>query len=425
MDFHLDLDHANEAVRRRPAVISLFWFALLTTAAFAQQQVPTGQSAATTVSKLSTFVPPSFTMKAPYPPATAQCRHLVGGVWQIVPCATDEDLQQHPMPPPATPNSIESDPHHLRAGPHRVISSPAVPFVWGSVAVNITSDPTQMTESDGTNSSGNGNAFSIQDNTNTFPCAPCKANYPFGPVATAPGASTTIPGSASNVGDNGWIQFTYQNYGTASQLCIWTVDSTVANNTGNIKVPKGVPFGYHNSGYVGYHATCVYPPVTYNLTGSSAAIGAAEVFGYITCPTIGSNVGCNLQIFGYLPWAGENPWYNIGFGDVLQLAGNWINVSGTMLGSGGSAQAIFSSNTQLQQVLRAYTCFVAPQDATGYFPQACAVPNPITVQSLLGSLDGSDIFSYPTGETNNLTNGTPTLSCEFYDCTLSFNSTGP
>jgi hypothetical protein len=326
----------------------------------------------------------------------------VNGVWQDEPCVSDEYIRTHPRKPPLPGPSIQSNSKTLFFFPPFKIQLPADNLVWGSVAFNITSDPTQITEAD---SSAGANAFSVQVNTNNFTCSTCSNGYPFQGL---PG----IANSASQSGDTGWVQFSYQqsSYG----LCVWNWDITVFNS---VYAANGTVYGYQNP------TNCVNPTQTGTLTGSTAVIGAAEVFGYITCPTPGSNSGCSLQAVGYLPWAGG--WYASGVTtDLLGLAGNWTNVNGGLLGEGGSSSAVFHGSAQIQTVLRAYSCFLQPTDATGYTPQAC--PPPINAWlALLENISATDPNFSDTGETNNLINGSATLVCNSSNCWVSYNAVSP
>jgi len=215
----------------------------------------------------------------------------------------------------------------------------------------------------------------------------------------------------------------YQQRSPLSLLCVWNIDATVAQVTNNATIPSGANGGYANAGAAGYNQTCVYPSVSYPvgpLTGPGAAIGAAEVIGYVTCPTAGSNSGCLLEAVADLPWAGG--WWSVGATDGLGLSGNWTNISGTILGSGNGSTASFT-NTQIEQVLRAYSCFVAPSSATGYTPQPC--PPPKTPLGWLFDLSATPTIVNATGESNNLTNTPVTFACKAYDCWLSYNSSAP
>jgi hypothetical protein len=219
------------------------------------------------------------------------------------------------------------------------------------------------------------------------------------------------------------VQFVYQNYASSARLCVWNIDLTIAQNTNSAKLPASSNWGFANSGYAGYNASCVAVPTTYPLTGSGAANGEGEVIGYITSCPANSNSGCLLEVVGYLPWGGDQGWWSIGTKDAMGLSGNWTNVSGTILGSGGSSSATFTK-TGIDQVLRAYSCFLAPSDATGFAPQPCPPPNPAWLGFLI-DLSGTPAISSVTGESNNLTNGPVTFTCQDFDCWLEYKSQSP
>jgi len=356
-------------------------------------------------------VTPSARMNAPYPPEKEGCHHLVAGKWQEVPCISEEHIQD--FPPPKLANSIQSTPHGFIFFGHP--GGYTSPLVWGSVAINNSlaiTGPAGGTETDGTV-----NAFSIQTNTNYFNCSTCSSGKPFAAV-------TGVSNSASATGDQGWVQFVYQNYASSARLCVWNIDLTIAQNTNSAKLPgSSSTWGFANSGYAGYNAACVAVPTTYPLTGSGAANGEGEVIGYITSCPANSNSGCLLEVVGYLPWGGDQGWWSIGTKDAMGLSGNWTNVSGTILGSGGSSSATFTK-TGIDQVLRAYSCFLAPSDATGFAPQPCPPPNPAWL-GFLTDLSGTPAISSVTGESNNLTNGPVTFTCQDFDCWLEYKSQSP
>jgi hypothetical protein len=117
---------------------------------------------------------PSVRMRVPFPPQTPGCHQLVNGVWQDEPCVSDEYIRTHPRKPPLPGPSIQSNPKAFFFFPPFNFQLPADKIIWGSVAFNITSDPTQITEVD---SQAGANAFSVQVNTNTFTCSTCSSGY--------------------------------------------------------------------------------------------------------------------------------------------------------------------------------------------------------------------------------------------------------
>ncbi|HME37513.1 MAG TPA: hypothetical protein VKG63_01010 [Steroidobacteraceae bacterium] len=364
---------------------------------------------------------PSAILRPPFPPPQEGCRYLKEGKWLEVPCATDEELRRQRLPVPSMDNAIQSNPHSVFILDNHSSSSYTTPIIWGSVSIVFLSDPRDAAETD-----GNSNAFSLQTNTNYFHCATCSSGYPF---AAIPGISQ----SASQPGDVGWVQFTYQNFGNSTaQLCIFQIDITINVHTNGAYL-SGANGGFANANEAGFHKDCVaHLPVTAPLTGRGAvvarsdenpAVGGAEVIGYITCP----HTGCLLQLVAYLPWAGRN-WWSITKKDVLGLNGNWINVNGSILGSGGNSTAVFSSTSSktpkvtIEQAVRAFSC-VTFSSATGYMPEPC--PAPILPIERFFDLSATPTFSPYTGEKNNLTSGPVTFTCGPTNCTLLFDSTAP
>jgi hypothetical protein len=349
-------------------------------------------------------------LKAPLPPRQAGCFRLdQDRRWEAIPCASNEYLREHPVPPPQT-NSIQSTPHAiLGLSPRYGTGIFTAPFVLGSVAVNMTSDPVRATETDGTV-----NAFSIQNNTNYFPCASCSSGFPFPAVAG-------VPNSASQKGDQGWIQFVYQQFSLANWfLCIWTVDVTIATNTSNAFL-NGASAGYANNKTAGYHRACVQSSASARgpLTGAGAIVGVGQIVGYLNCPTAASNAGCFLQLIADLPWVSGV--LAVSDNDTMGLSGNWNNVSGGILGSGGGTVAQFK-NIEIFQILYGSTCIVAPPDVDvtiGW--QSC--PPPITPLGGLFELSAQPSLTSVTAETNNLVNEPATFVCHPWDCGLWWNST--
>ena len=352
-------------------------------------QSPTRQVPAHKPTRLE-LEPPSSKLRS-YPPHKQGCFRLKDSVWQEVPCANEQYRKEHHFrtPSPFTP-AIQSEPHSIFVlGPpwgHGPISV-TTPLVWGSIAMNFLSDPTLASETD--NRAGT-NAFSIQNNTNFFTCSTCTAGQPF-------------PGAQPN--DLAWVQFTYQNTGNDGLICIWTFDITI---------------NFANGGGVGAACQGLGPNFpTGGLTGRGAAQGAGEVIGYISCPT-SANAGCLLQLMAYLPWNGG--WFSVSAKDEMGLNNNWTSITGSILGEGGNSQANFT-NVSIDQVINTYSCILAPQDATGYFAEPC--PNPTNPFQYNWVLAGASGMSDVSGETNNLNNTNPALTCSFYQCRLEWVSTAP
>jgi hypothetical protein len=106
---------------------------------------------------------------------------------------------------------------------------------------------------------------------------------------------------------------------------------------------------------------------------------------------------------------------------------HWNQVSGGIFGSGNGTQAVFT-NIQIQTLLRAYTCILAPQDKTGYDAQPCNVPPNHVPFWDYRVLSGQVVLAVGTGESNNLTNGPTTFVCDppfGYGCYVEYNSSAP
>jgi hypothetical protein len=166
---------------------------------------------------------PSRSAGIPFPPAAVGCYHLVGKKWQKISCGTQSRMKK--LPPAMLVPSIT-------AYSQSPLSTQAItPIVWGSVAVAITSDPTKATERD---SAFGPNTFSIQNNTNPFPCTTCSANSPI---------------QGANAGDLGAVQFVadvqsessqFAALGSSTALCIeqqdFTYEQTLLASGGNVSL---------------------------------------------------------------------------------------------------------------------------------------------------------------------------------------------
>jgi hypothetical protein len=348
------------------------------------------------------------------PPVRPGCFHRSeNGDWQEVPCTSQEYIRQHHFPPPlVTTNSIQSLPHNLSGvGPISFITTPLQFGDYALLGFGL-SPQEQQTDND-----WGDNSFSFQLNTNYFPCAPCSNGYPFGAISG-------VSNSASQTGDQGWIQFVYQQFTNqvglvqpGQQFCIWTVDITIANLTNNMGfVPSGVNGGYANSGLAGYHEKCVPLPPTPSGVLTAAYSSSPEIVGYITCPT---NTGCLLNAMAWLPWSNE--WWVVQDNDTMGLHDNWINVSGGVLGAGGSSEAVFTNYQGLQQVLSAFSCEVNPPAA-----ESCRSLGRQNQALSLSAVE--EVIAPPTGESNNLINAPWTFICaQFgqFGCELWWNSSSP
>jgi hypothetical protein len=347
---------------------------------------------------------PSDKLPGPLPRAEPGCRYLKGGQWVDFPCASEEDKAHH-FGKPIVGDSIQSQP--VSSNPHAA----AAPFVWGSVAVTL-SNPTKATEINVPKSPGapTSNTFSIQNNTNTFPCTTCKDGYPFAAQTGKDGA--TVAASGTRAGDQGWVQFTYQADPTDSRVCVWNIDSTVAQAT----LPPGI------DGVVdaGYDRTCADFPTVFPLTGNGANSQTAEVIGWVICPgSLIVPVPCILSTITYMP--SNDLWVNVATIDIVGLAGQWTNVNGGIVGISNASEAAFG-NTQVAQVMRVYTCVEPNTPPLGVFTPITCPANPLAPQ-----LSGEAVNYGTTGESNNLTNGPATFSCPAgsFSCSISFTAKAP
>jgi hypothetical protein len=323
-------------------------------------------------------------------PKTQGCHKLVDGIWKDAQCVDHNFLKAHNLALPApNNNTIQTAASWRQVGPSNWVRYTA-PIFWGSIEVNFISDPKLASEINGLG--GKTNEFSLQLNTNSFPCTGCTTGYPFP-------ADSTTPNIASQVGDQGWVQFVYQQYGDPAQgyLCVWNIDLNVAQN----------------SKENGYKAVCVTTPVQHPLTGAGASSERAQIIGYESCTA--PDAACTLSAVAYLPWA--QGWYQATTLDLLGLNSQWTDASGTLFGVGNGSSAIFS-RARLQTTVRANSCFILVQDSTGSAPQDCGAQ---PFYSLTGIAIPTDV----TGESNNLLSDPSTLSCSNDECILTFLSHNP
>ena len=350
------------------------------------------QPDATTVPKTSWPLLPHETLSVPLPEKPG-CYHLVDDSWREIPCTSKEDMKK--LIPPVVADTIVSTSHTSGNKPV------TTPLQWGAVATALSYPQQSGMTSD---------SWSIQGNSNQFPCSGCTNGSPF---------SNSMPG------DKGWVQFVYQqsgdNYGgdtvQTSQLCVWNFDLTAACR----QVSYGVCVGN------GYKSYCVSPFNTGNLsplTGPGSPSGFSEVVGYVQCgnnpkdPNVGAN-GCTLWILGYLANAQNPGWYAAAAPDELGLAGNWNSIGGSLYGMGGGAEAVFC-NAELATTVVANSCFTStspPSNPSSIFTPTQCAPG-ITADDLTATLASTG--GNGTAEYNNLTSSAATFSCTEYDCRLAW-----
>jgi hypothetical protein len=331
------------------------------------------------------ITPSAATRLPPPPPDEEGCHHFEGGQWQNVPCASGELVRQlnlHlPGPPPGPPSGPPFSPGYF------INTDPRAPLTWTSVSIHIDSDPTKASEFNSYMDIAN--MFSIQNNAQPFTCSFCKLNSPF---------------TGSKPNDFVFVQFTDQSRpGQGDFICIWQIDMTANNN---------------------YQNKCISTPIVDNsLTGSGATHNqAAQIIGYVQCPTSGSNQNCRLHVIAFLPWL-SGQWWETSDTDLFGLGsnGNWIAVAGTILGY-SSSTAIFR-NVDIVTTVQAYSCLAglpypttvpAPTDNPGgprFSPTACSN---VSNQYQLGYF-ATPIYNLAggtfSGENNNLTVGPAQFSC--------------
>jgi len=366
------------------------------------------QPDSTTVPKGSPPVLPHETLRS-LPPSKPGCYHLVNGVWEEVPCATEEQMKKIP-PPYVTADTIQSTAHHLIGKTSQVTA----PLVWGAVATTVfnllpppSSYPCQFP-----------NSYSIQANTNGFVSPTSYAGFPF---------------SESQPGDRGWVQFVYQQAGdtadndvSTERLCVWNFDLTSACSETNA---AGTCIG------PGFQSYCVYPWYTlYSLPGPLPTDDFSEVVGYVLCnqgPY--SPNGCTLTVLGYLATAPDPSvgWWGTVAPDNMGLGGaggtapsNWTSVGGSMYGMGGGTEAVFHEVEIFTEVV-ADSCSAANYPTTSaptlFTPKQCSsAQRSSSLTATLASAHGNG-----TAETNNLTPQPATFSCTDYQCILGWWGVAP
>jgi hypothetical protein len=403
-------DNATAAERRKPDSADICLRGYVWRLASPQDHVCVTQQArdeafqdnSLAASRLASFVRPPLTPFArkgvPSPPVKVGCHHFDAGQWKEVACASEEDMRNHfsPLGPLET---IQSNPKTIHTRSTRpVFYQYTAPFIWGSVFVEILSNATQATEYDQlVGLDPIPNSYSIQTNTNFFPCRTCSNQWPF---------------AGSNAGDQGWVQFTYQSRlpSRGGILCVVNVDRTVASRSSNSS---------------GYAPLCLFVPANIPLTGPGALEHwAAEVICYVICDASDPNAQCVLTTVAYIPWLGGGGWWSVSAPDLFGLSGNWTQVSGTILGYGGGSSAIFS-NATFQIELSAFTCFEQPLSTNGDgVPVFCPPPTntfesqfePSATEGLVGL----------TAEGNNLIDSPVGFFCmSFWSCNYIFKSTAP
>jgi hypothetical protein len=286
--------------------------------------------------------PPQPPTPLPKPPPRPGCYEMTPNGWRPVPCATDEFIKSR-FPRPDTQLALDT--------------FASQPLVYGQVAVTI---PQAASEQNAFLASTAGiepscqstgspvaNQWSVQNNVNDW----------------------TI-GSGTNAGDQATVQFTIQSNGSTNAVCIWQIDVTSQN----------------------------YPNKCYSPTPSQRSGGLqAFDFGNIAASTGGGNVSM-VASMSWVP-SGQSNTYAVVAADAFDMASNWTNVGGGLIGLGACSQAQFASAEVVTQVA-ASTC-ANDTDATS---STCAPP---TLQPNASAFVGA----LGTVETNNLTAiGSPSVA---------------
>jgi len=368
------------------------------------------QPDATTVPKTSWPLLPHETLNVPLPEKPG-CFHLVDGSWQEVPCMTEEETKR--LPPPTVADTIQSTSHKYNG------KTVTTPLQWGAVAIQLT-DPQNAIETELCNqaTARSTDNWSIQANTNHFACSSC--------TNTCSSCSNGFPFPYSQPGDNGWVQFGYQQWGVDSggPLCVWNVELQCQCRQ---KDSNGNCIG------AAYKSYCVSPfgtaPVS-PLTGPGSSAEVYEVAGYVQCgyPPNTQNVGpngCTLWVLGYLPNLPTPGWWAASAPDNLGLGpGNWNSIGGSLYGSDNGCVAVFTpvlNTTVVNTTVVANSCFQSPQPPNNTVP----IFTPGCDYKAKYDLSGTIAFVYGNGtnESNNLKSGDASLSCSDFECRMRWGGT--
>ncbi len=302
-------------------------------------------SSSSTRTSFSSTAPPIDIRSIPSPPLVVGCYQYVGGKWGTVPCLSQESVRKFGQFPDA----------YLGIGQS---TSPSVtPLTFGYVQVAFKDYHGETDSQDGDK------AYSIQLNTNDF-------------------------ASIGHQGDQGWVQFVYQDFcgygyqfigeqscASNSRFCIWNVDITVAGQTNNNQ---------------GYNPTCVSPGPVDLSSGYYA-----DIIGY-TAP--GQKLVSIVGLPGVGPLSVVAPdTYGLAYGT------NWSQVAGQVYGAGGGSEAKFGSNPTLEQTnIMAESC--PTPSGLGIFDDCTSPPitaasqsEPSTAESNDLNLAGSSLTSYNGG----------------------------
>lgn len=235
----------------------------------------------------------------PPPPSRVGCyRRAETGRWESVPCISQEWLRENVPPPVGGYGKIYG------IGYGTTAKSPVITTAFVTVQFVKFSGETDTIFGDG--------AYSIQTNTNGF---------------------------TGNNNHNDWVQFAYQNFPNGetpfSGLCTWVIDLTT--------------WDYWT------HTVCTEPPVEpLSSSYSATVIGYSYRSMVITAaPSWWQWLLATVAILPHGIYAVVAP-------DAFNLHANWHSVSGTILGTGGGSEAVFTSPTAVTTTVAASSCTGLP-----------------------------------------------------------------
>jgi hypothetical protein len=289
--------------------------------------------------------------------------------WQMVPCATPQQTAnlQHPE----EGNGGSPGIYGIQSVSKLILPHIAITPELQSGFVAVWELPNFQSETDSLQGS---DFYSVQLNTNAF--------------------------KGSN-GHTDAVQFTIQTIpGSDTFVCVW-------NN-----YPGG------NS----YNKTCVTP----GWTGASWPTGdcgtcAAIIYGTVV-PGISNRQGFRptvLEAQAYMPWVGSTL-YGVVAGDLYGLQKNWYAGSGTILGQGGSSDAIFTATNPSQDVTITQVTTSTCPIATFWNCSIILAQHGVLVNSAV-TLESNNMFPVPVFGPNG---GTVPIAPTCYEdgCYLQFAS---
>jgi hypothetical protein len=309
--------------------------------------------------------PPQPPAPLPAPPSQGGCYVNTPNGWQPVECATDAFIDSH-FPHPDAQLVLSS------SATQRSSATPLL--VFGQVEATIPQVASEQNapgwippvaseqNAPGCTSSGSPlpNQWSVQNNTDQW----------------------TIPSGFPHAGDIAEVQFTIQSHDSTSAICIWQIDVTKQD--------------YSNK-------TCYSPSIPLQSGGLQAFD-----FGNIAATAANGT----LSMVAELSWVppGQPNQYAVvqpngqPVADTYNLAQNWYQIGGGLIGLGACSQAQFinATNAEVVTQVMASTCLgdTSAKSPTSTCPSSTLQPNASASEGSIGTL-----------ETNNLTAiGTPSVS---------------